>query len=113
MARQGDNYYLVISDAVNEDSGVYLASAANSSGEAKSYGRLTVSQQMTSSDGMTTRSVNVETTSSGSAIRSNSSSGQPPEFKKLFYDFHAKMGESVRLDATVLGSPKPRVINHC
>ena len=106
MARQGDNYYLVISDSVTEDSGVYMSSATNSSGEAKSYGRLTVSQQMTTSDGTTSRSVNVDSSSGG--IRPVGS-GQPPEFRKLFYDCNAKLGDSIRLDTTVLGSPKPKV----
>ena len=84
MARQGDNYYLVLTDTVNEDSGVVMANAANNSGEARSYSRLAVS----SNEG---------------------GNGQPPEFKKLFYDKHVQQGESLRLDAVILGSPKPKV----
>lgn len=120
MARQGDNYYLVVTDTVTQDSGIYMATASNSDGEAKSYGRLTVNQQVSSSNNgedqqSTIRTINVENVqSSGSAAASSSSSttirsGQPPEFKKLFHDKHAKPGETIRLDAVVLGSPKPKV----
>jgi hypothetical protein len=81
MARQGDDYYLVLTDTVTDDSGVVMANAANSSGEAKSYSKLSV----------------------------ESGSGQPPEFKKLFYDRHVQPGDSLRLDAVILGAPKPKV----
>ena len=103
MARQGDNYYLVITDTVEEDSGIIMANAANDDGEAKSYGRLTISQQAASSEdaSSTTRQMNVE--------HVGGSKGQPPEFKKLFYDKHVGAGEDVRLDAVILGSPKPKV----
>jgi hypothetical protein len=107
MARQGDNYYLVITDTVQEDSGIYMASATNTDGEAKSYGRLTVNQQVSSSDvDSTVKSINVETTS---VTGSSSKSGQPPSFKKLFYDQYAKLGDNLRLEAIILGSPKPKV----
>ena len=103
MARQGDDYYLVITDTVTEDSGIYMATANNGNGEAKSYGRLAVTQQVTDQDGTTIKSINVENVSKPSG------SGQPPEFKKLFYDKEVKFGENFRLDATIMGSPKPRV----
>ena len=110
MARQGDNYYLVITDTVTEDSGIIMANASNSDGEAKSYGRLAVNQQVaTASDSTgevtTMRQMNVEHVAS-----TNGNKGQPPEFKKLFYDKHVILGEDVRLDAVILGSPKPKVI---
>jgi hypothetical protein len=103
MARQGDNYYLVITDTVQEDSGIYVANATSGDNEAKSYGRLTVNEQVSSSDGDTTvKQINVETSAGG---RGN----QPPTFKKLFYDQYAKLGDNLRLDAVILGSPKPKV----
>ena len=107
MARQGDNSYLVLTDTDNDNSGVYMASAFNNFGETKSYGRLTVSESTT---------VNGVTNSSSSMVEKRSVSGgsprkggQPPEFKKLFYDRHVTPGESVRIDAVITGSPKPRV----
>jgi len=103
MARQGDNYYLVITDTVDEDSGIIMANAANDDGEAKSYGRLTVNQQTASSNAAS--ELNVEHASSVVS----SSKGQPPEFKKLFYDKHVMEGDDIRLDAVILGSPKPKV----
>jgi hypothetical protein len=111
MARQGDNYYLVITDTVDEDSGIIMANAANDDGEAKSYGRLTVNQQTASSNAAseeassTIRQLNVEHASNVVS----SSKGQPPEFKKLFYDKHVMEGDDIRLDAVILGSPKPKV----
>ena len=114
MARQGDNYYLVITDTVTEDAGIIMANASNSDGEAKSYGRLVVNQQSTSvgdastsstsGEVSTIRQMNVEhvTTSAGNK-------GQPPEFKKLFYDKQVILGDDIRLEAVILGSPKPKV----
>ncbi len=96
MARQGDNSYLVLTDSVNEDSGVYMANASNAHGESKSYGRLTVQEQTV---------VEKRSTSGGSPKKG----GQPPEFKKLFYDKHVQAGETVRIDSVIIGSPKPRV----
>lgn len=107
MARQGDNYYLVITDAVQEDSGIYMASATNADGEAKSYGRLTVNEQVSSSDGDSiVKSINIETVN-GNGV--NAKSGHPPSFKKLFYDQYVKRGDNLRLEAVILGSPKPKV----
>ena len=97
MARQGDNYYLVLTDSVTEDSGDVMANAANSNGEAKSYSRLSVKQKSAGE---------APTAIVGPAA---SSAGQPPEFKKLFYDKHVQPGENLRLDAVILGSPKPKV----
>jgi hypothetical protein len=82
MARQGDDYYLVLTDTGTEDSGLVTAAAANSSGEAKSHSKLAVE---------------------------SSGAQHPPEFKKLFYDHHVQPGDNLRLDAVILGSPKPRV----
>lgn len=113
MARQGDYNYLVINESVTEDSGVYVANASNSDGEAKSYSKLSVQQkQQTSSNnettGSTLRSINVESVSAGSGTgRPNA---QAPEFKKLFYDTNVSLGENVRLETIILGSPKPKVI---
>ena len=107
MASQEDNSYLVISDATNPDAGVYTASATNTNGEAKSYGRLTVTEQTITSDGhnVTTSSSSPTTTTAAP----NKIGGQPPEFKKLFVDRHVAPGEDVRLDAVITGSPKPKV----
>lgn len=108
MARQGDNFYLVITDTVTDDSGIFMANANNSSGDAKSYSRLAVTKQQTSSsDGSTFKQVQVENSSSSGG---KLSSGQPPEFKKLFYNKHVKIGDDLRIDAVILGSPKPKVI---
>ena len=101
MARQKDNYYLVITESNTSDSGTYMAEASNTQGKTKSYGRLAVS----SSDGQETKSYIMETES----VSQKGGSGTPPEFKKLFYDKYAKLGDTVRLDAVVVGSPKPRV----
>ena len=89
-----------------------MASAANNEGEAKSYGRLAVHQSSSSSDAGnsersgTTTIKTVETTH----IKS---SGQPPEFKKLFYDKQVSLGENIRLEACVVGAPKPKVRSSC
>ena len=107
MARQGDNSYLVLTDAENDNLGVYMASASNGHGEAKSYGRLTVSESTTVNGVTTSKSSHVETSSAGPI--SPKKGGQPPEFKKLFYDRHVSSGEAVRIDAVITGSPKPRV----
>lgn len=112
MARQGDNHYLVMNEASAEDSGIYMANAANTEGEAKSYSRLSVRKQ--SSDGAvatpsTVRSINVENV----PVPSSPGGGRPgacaPEFKKLFYDQRVRLGDSLRLDAVIMGSPKPKV----
>ena len=107
MARQGDNYYLVITDTVTEDSGIYMTTAQNNDGEAKSYGRLAVNQQQTVSS--SNAGDEEEERSTARSISVENRSGQPPEFKKLFYDKHVKLGECVRLDAVVVGAPKPKV----
>jgi len=106
MARQGDNSYLVLTDTTAADSGSYMASASNGFGESKSYGRLTVHEQTTTSQGTSSQSTVVEkrSTSAGSPRK-----GQPPEFKKLFYDKHVQAGETVRIDSVIIGSPKPRI----
>lgn len=106
MASQEDNSYLVISDTVNQDSGIYMATATNSNGEAKSYGRLTVNEQT-----ITTEGSQVHASSSSSTTTVNKIGGQVPEFKKLFSDRQVTPGEDVRLDAVITGSPKPKVIN--
>lgn len=111
MARQGDNFYLVIQDTVADDSGVFMANAANNEGQAKSYSRLSVTKQTTSSSSSTAndgtvRQLNIENLTSPGGTRL---SGQPPEFKKLFYDKHVKIGESLRIDTVIMGSPKPKV----
>ncbi len=115
MARQGDNYYLVVSDTVTEDSGVFVAGAAGqedgSGGEAKSYGRLTVNQQVASSsdgDSSTVKTVESSTTTSNFKP-TTTGGGQPPTFKKVFNDQYAKVGDNLRLDTVILGSPKPKV----
>ena len=105
MARQGDNSYLVLTDTVNQDSGVYMASASNGFGESKSYGRLTVHEHSSEGSSSKTSVVEKRSTSGGSPKKG----GQPPEFKKLFYDRHVQSGESVRIDSVITGSPKPRV----
>ena len=109
MASQEDNSYLVISDTANQDSGVYTASATNTNGETKSYGRLTVTEQTITSDGHNVTSSSSTTTSTAAATTTNKIGGQPPEFKKLFVDRHVTPGEDVRLDAVITGSPKPKV----
>jgi hypothetical protein len=107
MARQGDNSYLVLTDTDNDNSGVYMAAASNGHGETKSYGRLTVSESTTVNGVTTSKSSHVETSSAGPI--SPKKGGQPPEFKKLFYDRHVSSGDAVRIDAVITGSPKPRV----
>lgn len=75
-----------------------MADASNNYGEAKSYSKLGVSRSMSGEDsGDNTKTV--------VAV----GGGQPPEFKKLFYDKHVRPGESLRVDAVILGSPKPKV----
>lgn len=84
-----------------------MASAANNEGEAKSYGRLTVNQSSSSSDGGNSeRSGTTIKTVETTHIKT---SGQPPEFKKLFYDKQVSLGENIRLEACVVGAPKPKV----
>ena len=80
-----------------------MASAANNEGEAKSYGRLTVNQSSSSSDGSNSERSGTTT------IRTVKTTGQPPEFKKLFYDRQVNIGENIRLEACVVGAPKPKV----
>lgn len=124
MARQGDNHYLVMNDASTEDSGIYMANAANTEGEAKSYSRLAVSKSSSSSEGNSTsvaeqqqqrstiRALNVENALTASSSGGSRSMAQPPEFKKLFYDTRVQIGENLRLDTVILGSPKPKVNKH-
>ena len=103
MARQGDDYYLVISDSVSEDSGIIQAQAQNTHGEAKSYGRLTVAQQSKqSSESASSHSITV-------TQQKQTAHGQPPEFKKLFYNKHVRIGEDLRIEAVITGSPKPKI----
>jgi hypothetical protein len=104
MARQGDNHYLVMNEATTDDSGIYMANAANSEGEAKSYSRLNVR----SGDGTvatTTQSLQQQVVPSSPG----GSRHKAPEFKKLFYDQRVAPGDSLRLDTIILGSPKPKV----
>lgn len=116
MARQGDNHYLVMNEAQPEDSGIYMANAANSEGEAKSYSRLNVRSSSSEAAGATSstsvvpavRSINVENVPTSPTI-SGRPGAQAPEFKKLFYDQRVQLGESVRLDTVILGSPKPKI----
>ena len=113
MARQGDNHYLVMNEATEEDAGIYMANAANSEGEAKSYSRLNVrssSSESGSGGGQaivpsTVRPINVENVPSPSGRPG----AQAPEFKKLFYDQRVQLSESLRLDTIILGSPKPKI----
>ena len=159
MARQKDNFYLVITESSTSDSGMYMVEGTNEFGASKSYGRMAVSSSTTSADGTIINSKIVESTSKNggnnlimevddlnmasisglysqlpASIASASTSdfqmtqtssgsnqvkmithtksgqsGQPPEFKKLFYDKFVKLGESIRLETVVVGSPKPKV----
>jgi hypothetical protein len=114
MARQGDsdynNYNLVLSDANDEDTGVYEVSASNSHGESKSYSKLSVQKSVTSSSSTTNGETFSESSSQTTVSNNNRPiSGQPPEFKKLLNDVQASLGDNIRLDAIILGSPKPRV----
>jgi hypothetical protein len=109
MARQGDNYYLVVNDTVTEDSGAYSAAAANMEGESKSYGRLNVSHQIGSSEASAGRSMMRSIEVEDVSISRSGSAGVPPEFRKLFYDKQVKLGDTVRLETIVFGSPKPKV----
>jgi hypothetical protein len=105
MARQTDNYYLVIQEStIVDDSGQYTTEASSAYGASKTIGNLTVTAAESSS----------HTTNSGNTHESSSSivksSGKAPEFKKLFYDAFVLLGEVTRLETTIIGSPKPRVI---
>jgi hypothetical protein len=106
MARQKDNYYLVITESSSvTDSGVYTTEATSAFGASQSFGRLTVNAA-SESQAITNNNNNNSIVNESSSI---TKSGQPPEFKKLFYDAFVKLGDVSRLDIVVIGSPKPRV----
>ena len=100
MARQGDDYYLVVTESLSEDSGIIQAQASNTYGETSSYGRLTVSQSKQPQE-LQSHSVSVTQT--------KSAAGHAPEFKKLFYNKHVRIGEDLRIEAVIAGSPRPKV----
>jgi hypothetical protein len=110
MARQGDNNYLVISDSASEDSANYTANASNKVGNSKSNGRLSVDGGSNSAFRTVNSTEKVTSSSSSStSVSKRGTSGQPPEFKKLFYDRQVNIGDNVRLDTVITGSPKPKV----
>lgn len=74
-----------------------MTEAINSYGATKSFGQVSVTRE---SHGVANDNLPI----------SHSRSGYPPEFTKLFYDKFVKLGDLVRLDTVVIGSPKPRVI---
>lgn len=100
MARQGDDYYLVVTESISEDSGIIQAQASNTYGETSSYGRLTVSQS---------KQPHEAESHTISVTQTKSTTGYPPEFKKLFYNKHVRIGEDLRIEAIISGSPKPKV----
>jgi hypothetical protein len=95
---------------------MYMSEATNAYGVSNSYGHLevvsntvtttTASQSYVVDDGSS--DFQVIGTSEVKKIQ-GSKSGHPPEFKKLFYDLHVNLGDNVRLDTIILGSPKPKV----
>ena len=105
MARQTDNYYLVITESTSvTDSGVYTSEATSAYGASSSVGNLIVNASEASAHVIASGNANEH--GSSSIVKS---SGQPPEFKKLFYDAFVQLGDVARLDAVIIGSPKPRV----
>jgi hypothetical protein len=95
-----------------------MSEATNTYGVSNSYGHLeVVSSTVTTTTA--TKSYVVDDGNSDFQVVSTSEekvkkiqggkSGQPPEFKKLFYDRHVNLGENLRLDTIIMGSPKPKV----
>jgi hypothetical protein len=104
MAREKDNYYMHIKESTVSDSGVYMAEAQSSYGtSSRSYGRLDVTEEDLGPKTLTMESE--------STIVTNflSSDEQPPEFKKFTYDKFVKLGETLKFEAIITGSPKPKV----
>ena len=108
MSKQKDNYYLVINESSVSDSGVYMAEAQSAYGNARTYGRLNVSHQDMLSDQQVPKTLTME---SESTLVTNylSANDQPPEFKKFTYDKFVKLGETLKFEAVITGSPKPNV----
>jgi hypothetical protein len=97
-----------------------MSEATNTYGVSNSYGHLeVVSSTVTTTsatksyvvdDGASTSDFQVLNTSEEKIKKlKGGKSGQPPEFKKLFYDKHVNLGDNLRLDTIIVGSPKPKV----
>ncbi|XP_012936768.1 uncharacterized protein LOC101859779, partial [Aplysia californica] len=93
-----DVHSLTIPEVFDEDSGDYKVKAVNPAGEATCVAHLTVAP-VPEEESMQRKRV----------ARGEAMPHTPPEFRKLFQDTSAQPGDSVTLECSVTGSPKPKV----
>lgn len=106
-----DVHNLTIPEAFEEDSGTYMVRAINMAGEAKCYCKLTVksvSEPMEQEEMMRMKRV-VETKETQVKVRRDNLEQSPPEFQRLFQDLSVNAGDSVTLECSITGAPKPKV----
>lgn len=102
---------MTIPEAFEEDSGTYMVRAMNLAGEAKCYCKLTVksvSEPMEQEEVMRMKRV-VETKETNVNVRREDVEHSPPEFQRLFQDLSVNAGDSVTLECSITGAPKPKV----
>lgn len=110
-----DVHNLTIPEAFEEDSGTYMVRAINLAGEAKCYCKLTVktvSEPMEQEEVMRMKRV-VETREMKVKVGREEVEHSPPEFQRLFQDLSVNAGDSVTLECSITGAPKPKVAYFC
>ncbi|XP_013393635.1 titin [Lingula anatina] len=100
ITANGELHTLTIPEVFKEDAGSFAAVATNEGGEAKSYAKLHVKESYDTTTTTTVKTTRVET---------KEVKHSPPEFKMLFKDVHVRLGESVKFECVIAGSPKPKV----
>ena len=91
-----------------------MVRAINMAGEAKCYCKLTVksvSEPMEQEEMMRMKRV-VETKETQVKVRRDNLEQSPPEFQRLFQDLSVNAGDSVTLECSITGAPKPKVRVH-
>lgn len=92
-----------------------MVRAINLAGEAKCYCKLTVktvSEPMEQEEVMRMKRV-VETREMKVKVGREEVEHSPPEFQRLFQDLSVNAGDSVTLECSITGAPKPKVAYFC